>query len=102
MATLRKAPPLVLAIMLSVDSAIGVVATTLSFSLADDPRETGETVTANATSDTRSSGRGGLSRIAVRFTMQDGGVVNTTLQEPVSVDDELAGIFNRLFYGRAS
>ncbi len=97
MATLWKAPPLVLAIMLSTASAIGVVATTLSFSLADDLRETGETVTAIATSDTRSSGRASLSRVDVRFTTQDGEVVDTTLEEPaeyLQLGDEVEIVYD--------
>lgn len=97
MATLWKAPPHVLAIMLSVASTIGVVGTTVSFSLAYDLRATGETVTAIATSDMQGSGRASLSRVDVRFMTQDGQVVDTTLEEPaeyLTLGDEVEIVYD--------
>ncbi|WP_336920823.1 DUF3592 domain-containing protein [Aquipuribacter sp. SD81] len=97
MATLWQPPTLALAIVLSAATAIGVVVTIVSFSLADDLRNTGTTATATATSDTRSGGRASLSRVDVRFTTQDGEVVDTTLEEPsenLQLGDEIEVVYD--------
>lgn len=97
MATRQKAPPLVLAVLLSLAGALSGLAAITLLGLADDLRETGLTVTATAISDTQSGGRSSLSRVDVRFTTREGALIETTLEEPaeyLELGDEIEIVYD--------